>query len=308
VKANYSVISPARFLESIGEANADTLVRKSLQRAIVQVAASHTLASLRDDLTNDGLRSIIRSQTQEMLDAATSGLRVTSIDLQQEPLPPAAVQKDFEAYSHVRQQVAADIEQARQDAQETLLTVAGPAHKQLAALIQSYEEAYAADDTEAAAEVMARIDSVLDSDAITGQVARTIDSARRHRVQIEQTLGREARLFASLQESYNRNPTAVLSRRWLEAVGEVFGRKDIEIIQLPPGIGKLAIAISGSHAVRDLRRSLRLDEVDTATWATGYTGSDLDQFQGIEELKMDKAGRQLAIDEKGRIKGMRQDK
>ena len=308
VKAHYAVSSPARFLEHIGEADADALVRKSLQRAVVQVAATRTLASIRDDLTNDGLRSIIRNHTQEMLDAATSGLRVTSVDLQQEPLPPAAVQKDFEAYSRVRQQVSADIEQARQDAQEILLTAAGPAHEQLSALIQKYELAFASDDTKGAAQIMASIDSVLDSEAVTGQVARTIDSARRHRVQIEQTLGREARLFAGLQESYRRNPSAVISRRWLESVGEVFERKDIEIIQLPSGIGKLAIGITGSQAVRDLRRSLRLDQVDYETWAHGYTGSDLEQFQGIEELKMDKGGRQLAIDEKGRIKGMRQDK
>lgn len=305
VQAQYSVSNPAQFLETIGETGADELVQLALQRAVVQIGANHSLHMIREVITPDGLRSLVRDETQALLDMAGSGLRVTTVDLKQKPLPPAAIQKDFEAYSRVRQEVAADIEGARQDAQETLLSAAGPAHVKLGMLISEYEHAYAQGNPGDSDAVLARIDTVLDGDDVTGQVARVIDSARRHRVNIEQTLGSEARLFAGLQGAYRENPEAVLGRRWLETIGRVYEQPDIEFVQVPSGLGLLSLNITGSQTVKDLRRSLRLDRVDAETWSSGFRGSALDQFQDVSEVKMDRAGRQLAIDEKGRVGGLR---
>ncbi|MCH2136967.1 MAG: hypothetical protein MK101_10375 [Phycisphaerales bacterium] len=304
--AHYKVDSPARFLENVGDAKADRLVQLALQRSIVQVGASHTLSYLRDTLTTDGLRSLIRDGANELLDQAGAGLVIASVELKQEPLPPAAIQKNFENYSKVRQQMAADVERAKQAAQETLLTTAGPMHVELAELIDQYEHADEAGDEAKAAQVLAKIDTALQRDDVAGRVARVMDAASRHKIGIEQTLGREARLVAGLQDAYHRQPEVVVARRWLEAAGRVFSRPDIELFHLPEGMGRLAVDITGSQTVRDMRRSLKLDQVDAEIWAAGFSGSATDQFQHIDEIKMDDAGRQLAVDEKGRISGMRE--
>jgi regulator of protease activity HflC (stomatin/prohibitin superfamily) len=304
--ASYTVSSPARFLETIGDEEANALVRFALQRAIVQIGASHTLQELRESLTTDGLRSVIKEGTQTLLTETGSGLQVTSIELKQEILPPAAVQKNFENYSKARQQVSANVEQARKAAQQTLITVAGPMHTELAALIDEYEAAHEAGQTDEEASILARFDAAINRPDVSGTVSKIIDAARRHKISIEQTLGRDARLFAGLQEAYRKQPDAVIARRWLQAAGRVFSRSDIEVFQLPGGIGRLQVDLTGSQTIRDLRRSLRLDRVDAETWAAGYSGSSIDQFQRIEEIKMDKAGRQLAVDEKGRISGLRE--
>jgi len=306
VSATYAVADPARFLESVGDREADALVRLALQRAVIQVGASHTLQDLRDTITPDLLKSMLRDRTQAMLEAASTGLMVTSIEMSQSPLPPAAIQQDFESYSRVRQEVAADIEQARQDAQETLLAAAGPGHEALAALIDEYERAWAQGDTGAAEAVLARMDEAFEQSDVTGNVARVIDSARRHRIGIDQTLGRDARLFAGLQQAYQANPQSVIARRWLETIGRIYGRPDVELMQLPEGLGALELNITSSQVIKDLRRTMRLDRIDSEAWQRGFTGSALDQFQDESEIKMDAGGRQLAIDEKGRVKGMRE--
>ena len=97
----------------------------------------------------------------------------------------------------------------------------------------------------------------------------------------------------------------MLGRRWLEAIGRIYGRPDVEFMQLPGGLGTLSVDIAGSQAVKDLRRSLRLDRMDAEAWKDGMRGTALDQFQDISEIKMDRGGRQLAIDEKGRVSGQR---
>ena len=307
-QASYSVSSPARFLETVGDRDADSLVQLALQRSIVQIGASHTLESISETLTADGLRSMIRDGAQSLLDQSGSGLRITSVELKQDPLPPAAVQKNFENYSKTLQQVSANIEQARKVAQETLITVAGPMHKKLAALIAEYEVAYKAGDTAEASAVLIRFDAAISQPDVAGSVAKMMDTARRHKISIEQTLGRDARLFAGLQKAYHQQPNVVIATRWLKTVGRVLGRPDIEVFHLPPGLGRLQVDLIGSQAVRDLRRSLRLDRVDSEAWSAGFSGPATDQFQRIEEIKMEGAGRQLAVDEKGRISGQREKK
>jgi len=202
--------------------------------------------------------------------------------------------------------MSADVEQARKAAQETLITAAGPMHQELADLIAEYEVAHEAGNVTEEAAVLARFDAAINRSDVSGNVARIMDDARRHKINIEQTLGRDARLFAGIQTAYRRQPDVVIARRWLEAAGRVFGRSDIEVFHLPDGIGRLSVDITGSQAIRDLRRSLRLDRVDAEVWADGYGGSAVDQFQRIEEIKMDRGGRQLAVDEKGRISGLRE--
>ena len=163
-------------------------------------------------------------------------------------------------------------------------------HEELAALIDEYESAYEKGDAAEASAVLIRFDAAISRPDVAGSVAKMMDTARRHKISIEQTLGRDARLFSGLQNAYRQQPNVVIARRWLEAAGRVFGKPDIEVFQLPPGLGRLKVDLTGSQAVRDLRRSLRLDRVDAEAWNAGFSGSAADQFQRIEEIKMERAG------------------
>jgi hypothetical protein len=65
--------------------------------------------------------------------------------------------------------------------------------------------------------------------------------------------------------------------------------------------------ISGQQHVRDARRRTDLKRRQEDTWGNRL-GSAVDVFRRVDELKGDAAGRQLVIDEDGRLRGMREDR
>ena len=303
-EARFEVVDSARFLEAVSDDAADALVRLALQRAIVQTAATHTLGELRNDVSTDALRAMLQEQTQSMLDKVNAGLRIVEVNVTDEVKPPLNLQKTFEEFSKVRQQVESNVESARQQAQERLITVAGEHHAELSAMIEEVEAAWA--DETARTEIIARIDELLDSGRISGEVYRTLSASRLYRTEIERTIGSEARRFASLQGEWNRHRDLVVAQRLLEVKGRLLGSNSAEMVFVPLGIGSLRLDISGLQHVRDTRRRTDIKRRGDATWSQ-QIGSAVDQYRRVDELKGDDAARQLKIDESGRLRGMRED-
>ena len=72
----------------------------------------------------------------------------------------------------------------------------------------------------------------------------------------------KAELRARAQELTHHQfeqPELVIKRLWLETVGEVMSREDIEIIQVPPGMGSIVLKISGQEEVAKIRRRIMLE-------------------------------------------------
>ena len=137
VSARFDVVDAVSFLESMSNDSADNLVRLALQRAVVDVGARHTLKELREDLSGDALRSMVQSACQKFLDQIDSGIRVVDVTLLSEVNPPLFIQQSFEEYTRVRQQVEADVESARQQAQEIKIAAAGEHYSELASLLDA---------------------------------------------------------------------------------------------------------------------------------------------------------------------------
>ena len=303
-EARFEIVDPDRYLTAVADTDADALVRLALQRATVAVAASHTLNELRDTLSADELRAMLRDRTQAMLDATRSGIRLVEVTLLDEPKPPLYLQKSFEDVSKVSQQVEGAIEAARQDAQERLIEVAGEHFGELEELIDEYETQWQqGHDTEPS---LAKIDAMLDGGRVSGDVFRAMSGAKRYQAEIEKTNGSEARRFASLLPGWDQHPDLIVAQRLLDARSGVLSSSDAELIYVPLALGSLRLDISGQQHVRDARRRTDLKRREAKTWDTEI-GSAIDVFRRVDELKGDSAARQLVIGEDGRLRGMRQE-
>ena len=301
--ARFEVVGPREFLEAVGDENADRLVRLALQQATVSVAASHTLAELRSTLSSDALRGLLRDSAQKMLDKANTGIRIAEVTLPEEPNPPLFMQKSFEDFSRIRQEVQGDIESAQQSAQEQLIAAAGEHYRDLEQLLAEYEDAWG--DDARTSEVLKQVDAMFSEGLISGQVFRAISAAKRYRTEIERTIGSEARRFAGLLDAWQLHPDLVIAQRLLSVRGALLGAQDAEVILVPIGLGSLRLDISGLQHVRDTRRRFDLKKRGDDAW-DNEIGSAIDVFRRVDELKGDAAARQLLIDESGRLRGGRE--
>jgi len=304
-EARYEIIDPRRFLERVADDSADLLVRLALQRATVAVAADHTLADLRTTLSADSLREMLRTRAQATLDQADSGIRIAEVNLETEPQPPLYLQKSFEDFSKVRQSVERDVEAARLGAQEALIAVAGEHYGELETLVDEYEEVW--QDDAQREDVLRRVDELLASGRISGEVFRGVSAARRYRSEIERTIGSEARRFSGLRAEWEAHPDLVVAHRLLDVRGRVMSNPSAELVYVPVGLGSLRLDISGLQHIRDARRRRDMDRREDDTWGQ-KVGSAVGMYQDISELKGDKAARQLVIDEQGRLRGRREDR
>ena len=301
--ARFEIVDPQRFLETVGDENADRLVRLALQQATVSVAGSHTLKELRETLSSDALRELLRQRAQQMLDKANTGIRIAEVTLPEEPNPPLFLQKSFEDVSRILQQVQGDIESAQQSAQEQLIAAAGEHYSDLGKLLAEYEAAWG--DEAKTAEVLKRVNAMFNQSLISGQVFRAISSAERYRTEIERTIGSEARRFAGLLDAWQSHPDLVIAQRLLGVRGALLGAEDAEVILVPLGLGSLQLDISGLQHVRDTRRRFDLKKRGDDAW-DNEIGSAIDVFRRVDELKGDAAARQMVIDESGRLRGGRE--
>jgi regulator of protease activity HflC (stomatin/prohibitin superfamily) len=301
--ARFEIVDPEAFLEKIGDDQADQIVRLALQQATVSVAARHTLAELRSTMSSDAVRALLRERAQDMLDAVDSGIRIAEVTLPEEPNPPLFMQKSFEDFSRIRQEVQGDIESAQQSAQEQLIAAAGAHYYELETLLAQYESAWG-DDARTSA-VLKQVDAMFSDGRVSGQVFRAISAAKRYRTEIERTIGSEARRFAGLLDAWNSHPDLVIAQRLLGVRGALLGAEDAEVILVPIGLGSLRLDISGLQHVRDTRRRFDLKKRGDDAWDTEI-GSAIDVFRRVDELKGDAAARQLVIDESGRLRGGRE--
>ena len=269
LEAGYQIADPVRFVERIEQADADRIVRMALQRAVIQVTASISLQELVDEPELTGEQ--IRTSAQEVLDAIDCGLQLTDVKLPY-ATPPFAIVKVYSDLQNARQDALRLVEKARQDAEETLIAAVGANYVVLSEMATRYEQAEDLGDRQAADDLLDEINEFLESDAVSGSLAGIIRQAQSYESEIERTLGREARRFATVLPSYREQPDLEIRRRWMEAVGNVLSTEDVEIIRVFPGMGSIDLRIAGLEEIAQIRRKMTLErkqrEADAATFGS----------------------------------------
>ena len=301
----YRITSPAAFLTTIADVDADSIVRVAVERAVVHVGGSMKLKALQEDLSNAEIEELISDSAQAMLDEIESGMRISEVIVRNEVIPPTRILQKQEEFSQSRQRATEKIERANKVAQESLIGVAGQSYPELARLVMAYEEAWVLDSDDAE-QKLADINAFFEGDKIAGLAARAISIAERFQSRIDQGLGREVRRFAGLLPSYREHPDLVIAEKWLEAYAAVMERPDVEIMYVPKGLGSMGLDITGLESVRDIRRRADIEARERAAGMLGGTSSDY--MMRASEINIGTAGRQLKIDEStGTVTGMRQD-
>ena len=303
LSGSYEIDQPVQFVEHIStdEDKVDRLVRMTLERAAVFVAARTPLQEFTD--LNATISSEIETHAQAMLDEMNTGIRIVDLNIIN-AIPPLAIRKTFGDLADARESAAFQVENARKEADDILINAAGENYPQIIALIEQYEDAVGRDDDELAEQFMTQIGDELESDRTSGRVAQIMAGARNYSSQVEATLGAEARRFASLLPTYRENPDLVIRERWMKTHAAVQQAEDFELVWLPANIGSSHISISGIQEVAELRRKLKLDAKEREARMSGLDDfADYGLLRG-SQMQLDGPGRQFRVDdETGRVKG-----
>jgi hypothetical protein len=187
------------------------------------------------------------------------------------------------------------IEQAKFDARESMVRVIGNSGGELVKLINDYERSWEAGERSVYEAKLAAINGILEGDEVGGQVAQIVNAARGYEATIDRTLGSDYRRFAALLPAYREHPELVVRQMWLESLGNVLQRQDIEIVYVPEFISAIRLDIEGSEAVQNLRHDLRLNQSEATRRIEGL---DLINPFVLRSIQMNAQGpgRQLKID------------
>lgn len=304
VKAQYEVADVVEYIEELPANAPRQMVQLALQRAVIHVGARHTLQELREGLSTEEIRAMLKQDVQSTLDSARSGIRVIDVVLEEKFLPPRFIQKSFEDFTINRQLARQEIQASQKKADELLIKTAGEHYAELTGLIDRYEEAWELDSSDAG-EILAGINAFLDGSKVAGTASNYINSANGYLASIDTSIGLEARRFDGLLDAYREHPQLVVAQRWLEVYGSVMDRRDVEVMYVPRQLGSMALDLSGLQAVKDIRRRAEMQqrELEATYRDLDLLGSTLKRVDEMKEAG--RAGRQLEFDDSGRIKGLR---
>ena len=307
VDAQFEVDDVVSYVEHLEPKETNRIVELALQRAVVHIGANHTLSELRETMSAEEIRSMLRDQAQSTLNAVGAGLRIVDVSLLQKFEPPRYIQQSFEEYTVNLQLAQQEIQNARKTANETLIRAAGEHWADIAKMIEQYEREWELGEPDAV-QTMAQINGFFDSDRVAGTAFNRISAARGYLADIDTSLGMEARRFEALLEAYKQHPQLVIAERWMEARNAVMGQQDVETMYVPHDLGSMAIDLSGLQSVKDIRRKLTMERREMNSL---FEGLDMVEstMQRIDEMKqVGKAGRQLKVDSTGRPQGLRDEK
>lgn len=309
ITVNYEITDPVSYVKALSNdrRQADRVVQLATQRAAIHVAARTSLQELLEVGGATGVKYDIRNGAQRFLDEMNTGITINGVNVP-DTTPPLAIRKTFTELGDVREQTQSQITQARQEAKRRLLQIAGESYDELRDLIGRYEEAVDRGEEDEAAALLEEIKTVLESPSTFGQVASITARSRAYEAEVESTLGVEARKVQSLLPTFRRNPDLIVKQAWIEAYTTVLNRPDVETYYVPPGLGNVKMMIAGLQRVQEIRRRQRLERSEQGRVSDVLSGRDLD-LEGMttaEQMNLEGPGRQLRVDEEGRVRGLGQ--
>ncbi len=298
VTAKYEIDAPVDFVHRINDADlkrdADEVVKMALRRAAVHVVGAMTVAEIIEPARVAEIKDSLRTQAQATLDEIKCGIRIVDVT-SATGTAPYAIQKAMAQVQESGVEAGAIRADAEKAANQLLQNMAGNGYQQILDLIDGYEDALDSGDTAKSDALLASIQTMLDSDSVTGEVSDIINRARSYRTQIESTLGNEYQRFNGLLALYKKNPQLVVRQQWLEAYATVINRPDTEVIFVPSMLSSINLAMVGSADVQNVRNDERLKAKESAANMANYQGPYVARG---EEMSINSAGRQLKRDPK----------
>jgi regulator of protease activity HflC (stomatin/prohibitin superfamily) len=288
VSAEYVIEDSVRLLGELDPAMADALVRRVLMQATVQTAAQYSLQEFLE--SRDQPAQVLRGIAQEALDGLKCGIRLTSVTIP-EKIAPLAVRNAFQRVQEAREGAKTAVAQAQQEANRTLVGVAGPQYGALLALIEEYETQLTRGDLPAADAAMNAIGAALEGREMSGETARIISRARAYQGALAASLSKDARRLQGLSPTFRENPRQLVRQLWLDGLKQVLDSSMVEVFAARLDGNPFRLAITSSPDVMQTRRQA---EVEAKKRRAAMSGEFENPFQiGVREIVVDGPGRRL---------------
>lgn len=225
--------------------NEEELVRLASQRGIVRAVAEVGIDDLLKD--RDTVASRARRIAQQSLDEMGTGIELEQFTLNRKFAPPA-LREQFNQVQTAAQASGQARETARSFSNTLLNSVAGRAAPLLVGQIEAYERAVELGDQGEAADILARIDALLEGrsveiDGVThenlasGEVTQIIASARNVAFATVSDARADLGLYLAKREQYLSNPSVMLAREWSSAYQAFLDKDFVQTFRLPSDSG-----------------------------------------------------------------------
>lgn len=221
--------------------NEETLVRVAAQRGIVRAVAEIGIDDFLKD--RDTVASRARQIAQRSLDDMGTGIRLEQFTLNRK-FAPTMLREQFNQVQTAAQSAGQARETARSLSNTLLNSVAGRAAPLLIDQIEAYERAVELGDQGEAADILARIDALIEGRAVeiegeivenlaSGEVTQIIAQARDTAFATVSDARADAGLYLAKREQYLANPSVMLAREWSSAYQAFLGKDFVQTFRLP---------------------------------------------------------------------------
>ena len=286
IAAEYTVEDAVRTLDQFQPDSLREIVRHALARGMVQTAAQFTLQELLEN--RDGPEQSLRQRAQATLDSMKSGVKLGVVTIP-EKIAPLAIRNTFSRVQEARENGKLALEQAQQEANGTLVGMAGADYAQILDLVQRYETELTRGDLVAADAVMQELGTRLEGATNVGQTSAIIARAQAYRASVRATLGKEVGRLNGLAPSFRENPQQLVRKLWLDAVRQVLSSPTAEMLAAPDAGGPVRINIESSNEVMQARRQSEVQRRKMEAM-----GGNAVNFQlGSRQITIDEPGRRL---------------
>jgi regulator of protease activity HflC (stomatin/prohibitin superfamily) len=289
IAAEFTVDDAVRTLDEFRPDALRDVVRKALQRSMVQVAAQFTLQELLE--SRDLPVEALRERAQSTLDTMKTGVKLTSVTIP-EKIAPLAIRNAFGRVQESRENAKLAIEKAQQEANSTLVGMAGPEWAGVLDLVQRYEAELTRGDMAAADAVMQELGARFEGGTNVGQTSAIISRAQAFRTSVRATLGKELGRLNGLAPAFRENPAQLVRKLWLDAVRQVLASRSAEVVTAPDAGGPVRLGLESSNEVMQARRQAEVDRRKMQSQMNMQIGPDRFQL-GSKQIMIDAPGRRL---------------
>jgi len=293
--AQYRRVDARLFTKSIYPPHELGFVRAAIARGVVHAVAGVEIDALLKQSSQEqgsvALRATeIARQTLREIGENGSGLEIEQMSLKQK-IPPVYLREKFNGVLQAASRASKAREDAQRDAATMLSATAGGSSELLISLIDAYERQFDLGQEEQASATLAKIDRLLDGDAIEvdgvetrvalgGEVATLISRARQFRDGAVDLARSELTRFEAKLSQYQTNPSVMIATDWSDALGKFFGDPNLEIFFNPAGTRTLELVINADPSIQAAKetaqrlkdnekaRKERMDTIERARFET----------------------------------------
>lgn len=264
----YTIDDVIAFVENVGMPKPGDL--SQAEALVTSVAEQGIVFATAQEYADEFIKAAMRTSTavermQEVLDELDAGIKIDGLNLTGYEAP-LIVKPAYNLVTNAESERGQKLSAARQERTSLLNEAAGEAHDALFGLVQEYELAQSAGNTEQAEQLAMVIDTAFDQlrlpmelggTQIGGEASRLISEATTYRTETVQKVKSEADSFVALLERYREAPKLFISRE-REGAREAIFTGDVETIY--NNGGQLYLELNTDPELARKREQRRLEE------------------------------------------------